>query len=183
MTTRLSFFALALVAPLTAQSFVVPAGTDPAVGTCNAFLFERYNFRFKGLLYVLMLLPLVIPGIVLAMWTVEDPATGTIREAAWVLWPIFGASNQMLAALTLLTLSLYFWRKNKPVWPLAIPMVFIMGITLTSLLAKTMEFYGQKNWLLVGISTVLTTLVLWMLVEAVAVLKGVSNRGADDTPR
>ncbi|MCA8968658.1 MAG: carbon starvation protein A [Planctomycetes bacterium] len=125
----------------------------------------------------------VIPGIVLAMWTVEDPATGTIREAAWVLWPIFGASNQMLAALTLLTLSLYFWRKNKPVWPLAIPMVFIMGITLTSLLAKTMEFYGQKNWLLVGISTVLTTLVLWMLVEAVAVLKGVSNRGADDTPR
>ncbi|MCB9919280.1 MAG: carbon starvation protein A [Planctomycetes bacterium] len=125
----------------------------------------------------------VIPGIFLALWTVEDPATGTIREAAWVLWPIFGASNQMLAALTLLTLSLYFWRKKKPVWPLAIPMVFIMGITLTSLLAKTMEFYGQKNWLLVGISTVLTTLVLWMLVEGVAVLKGVSHRGADDTPR
>ena len=38
-----------------------------AVGTCNAFLFERYNFRFKGLLYVLMLLPLVIPGIILGI--------------------------------------------------------------------------------------------------------------------
>lgn len=31
------------------------------VGTCNAFLFERYEFRFKGFLYMLMLTPLVIP--------------------------------------------------------------------------------------------------------------------------
>jgi len=38
-----------------------------AVGTCNAFLFERYDFRFKNLLYVLMLLPLVIPGIILGI--------------------------------------------------------------------------------------------------------------------
>ena len=37
------------------------------VGTCNAFLFERYNFRFKNFLYVLMLLPLVIPGIILGI--------------------------------------------------------------------------------------------------------------------
>jgi len=29
-----------------------------------------------------------------------------------VLWPIFGASNQMLAALTLMVLTLYFWQKN-----------------------------------------------------------------------
>ncbi|HMQ22568.1 MAG TPA: carbon starvation CstA 5TM domain-containing protein, partial [Planctomycetota bacterium] len=112
----------------------------------------------------------VLPGIALAFWTVEDPVTGVMREAAWVLWPIFGASNQMLAALTLLTLSLYFWRKNKPVWPLTVPMVFLFAITLTSLLAKTMEFWGQKNWLLVVISTLLTTLVLWMLVEAASVL-------------
>ena len=37
------------------------------VGTINAFLFERANFRFKGFLYVLMLLPLVIPGIILGI--------------------------------------------------------------------------------------------------------------------
>lgn len=37
------------------------------VGTCNAFLFNRYDFRFKGILYILMLLPLVIPGIVLGI--------------------------------------------------------------------------------------------------------------------
>ena len=37
------------------------------VGTTNAFLFNRYEFRLRGLLYVLMLLPLVIPGIVLGI--------------------------------------------------------------------------------------------------------------------
>lgn len=37
------------------------------VGTCNAFLFNRYSFRFSSVLYVMMLLPLVIPGIVLGI--------------------------------------------------------------------------------------------------------------------
>ncbi|MGR3652015.1 MAG: ABC transporter permease [Roseovarius sp.] len=38
-----------------------------SVGTSNAFLFNRYDFRGKSALYVLMLLPLVIPGIVLGI--------------------------------------------------------------------------------------------------------------------
>lgn len=43
------------------------AALSVAVGTTNAFLFNRYQFRGRGLLYVLMLLPLVIPGIVLGI--------------------------------------------------------------------------------------------------------------------
>jgi len=38
-----------------------------AVGTSNAFLFERKNFPFKNLLYVFLLLPLVIPGVILGI--------------------------------------------------------------------------------------------------------------------
>lgn len=37
------------------------------VGTSNAFLFNRYEFRGRSILYILMLLPLVIPGIVLGI--------------------------------------------------------------------------------------------------------------------
>lgn len=37
------------------------------VGTCNAFLFEREKFPFRDLLYVLMLAPLVIPGVILGI--------------------------------------------------------------------------------------------------------------------
>ncbi len=37
------------------------------VGTCASFLFEKQSFRFKGVLYFLMLAPLVIPGVILGI--------------------------------------------------------------------------------------------------------------------
>ncbi|WP_027186166.1 ABC transporter permease [Desulfovibrio inopinatus] len=37
------------------------------VGTCASFLFEKEQFRFKGVLYFLMLAPLVIPGVILGI--------------------------------------------------------------------------------------------------------------------
>jgi len=38
-----------------------------AIGTSNAFLFERETFRFKNFAYVLMLTPLIVPGIILGI--------------------------------------------------------------------------------------------------------------------
>ena len=38
-----------------------------AAGTCNAFLFERHSFPGKEALYVLMIVPLVIPGVILGI--------------------------------------------------------------------------------------------------------------------
>jgi spermidine/putrescine transport system permease protein len=52
-----------------------------AVGTTNAFLFNRYDFRLKGLFYVLMLLPLVIPGIVLGISILVF--SSTVANAVW----------------------------------------------------------------------------------------------------
>lgn len=37
------------------------------VGTCNSFLFERHNFPLRGVLYMMMLWPLVIPGVILGI--------------------------------------------------------------------------------------------------------------------
>lgn len=37
------------------------------VGTCAAFLFEQEDFRFKNLLYFLMIAPMVIPGVILGI--------------------------------------------------------------------------------------------------------------------
>jgi spermidine/putrescine transport system permease protein len=42
-------------------------GLSVAVGTANAFLMEREQFRGKGLLSLLMLTPLVIPGVILGI--------------------------------------------------------------------------------------------------------------------
>ncbi len=37
------------------------------VGTCNAFLFVRHDFPAKNFFYILMVLPLVIPGVILGI--------------------------------------------------------------------------------------------------------------------
>ncbi|MDT0682966.1 ABC transporter permease [Roseicyclus sp. F158] len=46
---------------------LIVASLSVLMGTCNAFLFERRSFRFKPLLYVLMVVPLVIPGVILGI--------------------------------------------------------------------------------------------------------------------
>ena len=57
------------------------------VGTCNAFLFVRHDFAGKNLLYILMLLPLIIPGIILGISILVFSSTiaNTLEEATG-LW-------------------------------------------------------------------------------------------------
>lgn len=57
-----------------------------AIGTCGAFLFEQEDFRFKQLLYFLMLAPLVIPGVILGISLLLLSNTlGTYFETSWNL--------------------------------------------------------------------------------------------------
>jgi len=108
----------------------------------------------------------IVPAILLAFWNVSDPGSGATRQAGWVLWPIFGASNQMLAALTLMVLTLYYWKKKKPILPLLIPMVFIMVVTFTVLVSNAINFYGH-NGILFGLTILLMGLIIWMVFEGV----------------
>lgn len=113
----------------------------------------------------------VIPAIILALWSVPDPVTGELKQAGWVLWPIFGASNQMLAALTLMVLTLYFKKLNRPILPLLLPMIFIMCITIISLTLKTVDFIAAGNHLLTALNLLLIVLIFWMITEGLLLLQ------------
>ncbi len=112
----------------------------------------------------------IFPAILLVFINVSLPSSTEDKQVAWVLWPIFGASNQMLAALTLMVLTLYFWQKNKPVLALLIPMILVMLVTIATLCLKAMEFYNQ-NTILFVINLFLIVLVIWMIVEGIIVFK------------
>jgi carbon starvation protein len=114
----------------------------------------------------------IIPAIILTLWSVPDPVSGTMKQTAWVLWPIFGASNQMLAALTLMVLTLYFWQRKKPILPLFIPMLFIMLITFIALIIKAQSFHSQGNTLLFSINLIMIGLIIWMVFEGMLIVKG-----------
>ena len=112
----------------------------------------------------------VVPALFLSLWSLEDPNTGLRTQAAWLLWPIFGASNQMLAALIFMILTIYFLKKKRPVTLLLIPFLIITVMTLTTLVFQAKSFY-MSNLLLLGINILLIILIIWMLCEAFIVLK------------
>ena len=77
----------------------------------------------------------------------------------------------MLAALTLMVLSIYFWKKGRNILPLLLPMLFIMVITIISLFIKTNEFFISQNYLLLTINLILISLIVWMIIEGIKQLR------------
>lgn len=57
----------------------------------------------------------------------------TKEKAYLVAWPIFGSSNQLLAALTLLAISIWLIKTGKKAIYAVVPMVFMISMTLWSL--------------------------------------------------
>lgn len=67
----------------------------------------------------------------------------TTSENAYLrIWSIFGSSNQLLAALTLAGLTVYFLRTGRNPWIVGLPAAFVLVMTLWSL------FHSWKPWLL-----------------------------------
>lgn len=130
---------------------------------------EAIEFSILRNRYVATLIA-ILPALALTFWSIYDPLSGQSTKAGWILWPIFGASNQMLAALTLMMLSIYFWKKDKPVLPLVIPFILITITTLSALVLNAHSFFRNNHFLLF-INSFLTLLIVWMIYEGWLVFK------------
>ena len=130
---------------------------------------EAIEFSILKNRYVATLIA-ILPALALTFWSIYDPLSGQSTKAGWILWPIFGASNQMLAALTLMMLSIYFWKKDKPVLPLVIPFILITITTLSALVLNAHSFFRNNHFLLF-INSFLTLLIVWMIYEGWLVFK------------
>ena len=100
-------------------------------------------------------------------------ATLITIAAAWymasgsylTIWPIFGTANQMLAALALLAITAWLKKEGKETFMITIPMYFMFAVTFTSL-GQLIYVNLGKNWLIVGVSTLLAILSVALAVEA-----------------
>ncbi|MCG3177111.1 MAG: Peptide transporter CstA [Candidatus Omnitrophica bacterium] len=111
-------------------------------------------------------------------------ADGSVLPAWKVFWTLFGTSNQLLAALTLMMLALWLKRTGKR-WQLAaVPMAFMLVMTLWSL--GRLIWTAISRWLAGGpvpdtvavVAMLLMTLSVLLLVEAAVRLR----RGAPQAP-
>ncbi|MFN7141847.1 MAG: carbon starvation CstA family protein, partial [Limisphaerales bacterium] len=143
-------------------------------------------------------------AILIAAFLAAVPAPGkpwSFAEAGkggLILWPLFGATNQLLGGLSFLVITFYLWRRNRPVWFLIIPMILMLIMPFWAMTSQL--FFGsgdspswvsQKNWPLVTIALGTILLEIWMIVEAVNMFpraKGVleanaAERGTVELPK
>ena len=86
--------------------------------------------------------------------------------AGLILWQLFGTTNQLLAGLALLAITLYLLRRGKPLVYTAAPMVFMLLSTLTVMSANLTDFWNAGQWLLLAPAAIIFTLAVWLVVEA-----------------
>jgi carbon starvation protein len=105
-------------------------------------------------------------------------ATGADGNGALKLWPMFGAVNQLLAALVLIVVTIYV-RSRKGPWFLlpGIPALFMLVMTVWAVFRNEMTFIADSNWLLVLINGAVLALSLWVVAEgAIVIGRGVKTR-------
>jgi carbon starvation protein len=89
-----------------------------------------------------------------------------------ILWPMFGATNQLLGGLAFLVISFWLWRRGKPVWFVAIPAVFMLIMPAWAMIVQIQSFITPEGtiqdgkMILVFIAVVTLLLEAWLVVEA-----------------
>jgi carbon starvation protein len=146
----------ALLAMFTLNSFVLTT-LDSATRITRYVTEELFGEALKLKAFKNMY---VATGLVtlLALWLALGP---------WAaIWPVFGASNQLIAALVLLLASVYLFQKKQPALYVFIPALFMTITSIGALIYEMFIFFQSNQYLLFCVAAVLVVLAADMLAEA-----------------
>jgi carbon starvation protein len=97
-------------------------------------------------------------------------AGGASGSGGLSIWPLFGSTNQILAAMTLLVISVMLIKMGRPARYTMVPMIFVLVTSCWAAVLKLMEFWAAGNWLLVTIDIVVLVTSLMVILEAISVI-------------
>jgi carbon starvation protein len=119
-------------------------------------------------------------------------ASGQVEPAWRLFWSLFGASNQLLAALTLLTVTVWLWRTRGQWWVwivTGIPTVWMYVMStwaLGTITYKKLMVGYEKGFTfdpVPWVGLVLIALAILMLIEAIVIIAGSFGSGAGRGPK
>jgi len=87
-----------------------------------------------------------------------------------VIWPLFGTTNQLLAALTLVVLSVYLMKQRRPTVYTLVPFAFLITMTILALLVQLRGFWDTGRYVLVVMDIVILAATIWVALEALGAL-------------
>lgn len=97
-------------------------------------------------------------------WTWASSGKGGL-----ILWPMFGAVNQLLGGLAFLVIVFWLLRRKLPIALALLPMIFMLVMPAWALILQLSTWLQTTNtpWVLVGFTIATLLLEVWMVVEGV----------------
>jgi len=170
---------LAISTTLLATMVVLFAGTTMDSGV----RLQRYIIQEWGDIYGI---PLLKHGILATLIAVTCclllafGVGGASGAGGLAIWPLFGSTNQILAAMTLLVISVMLIKLGRPARYTLIPMSFVLLTSAWAAVLKLIEFYQAGNWLLVVIDVVVLVTSLMVMLEAISVIAKFRRENSKD---
>ena len=114
--------------------------------------------------YVATAFALILAAAVALLQGSKGPGSGGLT-----LWPLFGATNQLLAGLAFMVIVFYLVRRSKPIWFAFLPMIVMLLMPgwamLHQMFAPETGWLADGKYLLFGFGVVVEALQVWMIVE------------------
>jgi carbon starvation protein len=94
-------------------------------------------------------------------------------QGGLALWPLFGTTNQLVAGVTLLIVSVWLKRQGRPFLYTLVPMIAVAAVTAWAMIGNLVGYYGnfEELWLLSLSGTLILALDLWILLEGLQTLR------------
>jgi carbon starvation protein len=83
-----------------------------------------------------------------------------------VIWPLFGTTNQLLASLALLVISVFLLKLKRPTVYTLAPMIFLLLMTTLAMLITLKSFWVANQWGLFVIGAIILLSAVYMVFEA-----------------
>lgn len=134
---------------------------------------QRYIIQEWGDIYGIDLFRKGIAATLIAVGTcllLAFGAGGPDGTGGMIIWPLFGATNQILASLTLLVVSVLLIKMGRPARYTLIPMVFVLIMAFFAGLIQLVGFYEEQNYLLMGLDFVVLVVSVLVMLEAISVV-------------
>ena len=119
--------------------------------------------------YVATALALFVGGAVALMPGPKGPGSGGL-----ILWPLFGAVNQLLAGLAFMVIVFYLLRRNRPIWFAVLPMAAMLVMPAWAMLWQMFNpngWWANGKYLLFGFGLAVEALQVWMITEGLLIWK------------
>ena len=151
---------------LLALSTFILTTLDTATRLARYIFQEFFNIEGKRTRYLATAATLFLPAFFVLI-NIKD-VNGNVIPAWKSIWPIFGATNQLLAGLVLMVVAVWLKKKGKHIWFVVIPMVFMLVMTLWALLLIIIKY---KLSFIGFIGAVILFLALLLILEAIEIFE------------